>query len=122
MRVVGIAGVWNGVFHNQDPMWTNLSMAFKEQFPTSFFTLEEEHNCQPWEIWRMNRLIIRVIKNHDDGQDILLVGHSMGGVIACACAKRFSRSKVIGIVTINSPHYFPNAIFSQALDARVDVG
>ncbi len=115
MRIVGISGVWSN--ENKNP-WKNLGAAFLDVFPSAQFSVEEEYFCHPWEIERLRSFTAEVVAKHDDGERLLLVGHSMGGVIACASSPSFKRSPVCGIATIFSPHRSWGGVFTQSLNSR----
>lgn len=113
MLIIGINGVWC----NQNPIWNTLRPAFLKQLPDSAFVVEEEKDCWPYEIGRLQQFGRDIVERHDTGEDMLLVGHSMGGVTACAIADQFQRSRIRGIVTIYSPHGAYLGIFSLLLQA-----
>jgi pimeloyl-ACP methyl ester carboxylesterase len=113
MRIIGISGVWC----DQNPIWKPLREAFTREFPRSEFVVKEEAGCHPWEIWRLRKIVQDICREYDDGTPTLFVGHSMGGIIACAAAQKFRRSRIRGIVTIYSPHVFLGGFFSYALEA-----
>mgnify|MGYP003394581437 CR=1 FL=1 len=117
MRIIGISGVWC----NQNPIWNNIVPAFRRRFDPTDFVVEEESWCHPWEVIRLRRFAERIVEKHDDGTDTLIIGHSMGGVVACAAANRFARSRVQGIVTIFSPHRFLSDAFTHAIGAHKGV-
>ena len=113
MRIIGISGVWS----YDNPVWINLRKAFLREFPGARMVIEEESGCNPWEIRRLQDFADRLVRKYDDGTETLIVGHSMGGVIACAVADQFTRSAVRGIVSIYAPHHFFGGSFSRRLDA-----
>lgn len=113
MRIIGINGVWC----NDNPIWNTLRPAFLEQLPGSEFVVEEEKDCWPYEIDRLLQFGRNIVKRHDTGEDMLLVGHSMGGVTACAIADQFQHSRICGIVTIYSPHSTYLGVFTLLLQA-----
>src|SRR5262249_6510427 len=82
--------------------------------------VEEDTGCHPWEIPRLRRFTDCLIEKYDDGVDTLLVGHSIGGVLACAIAASCKESEVVGVVTIFSPHRFLGGIFSRLLAGLED--
>ena len=110
MRIIGISGVWS----NKNPVWHNLAEAFSKEFPVSEFIVEEERNCNPWEIHKLRRFAEAIVRKYDDGTETLLVGHSLGGVIACGIANRFKRTPIQGVVTIFSPHHL---FFGSVIDS-----
>lgn len=117
MRIIGISGVWG---YRNPVLWT-MAEAFVAKYPGAWFVAEEEADCHPWQIGRLRRLTERIVEKYDDGTDVLFVGHSMGGVVACAAAQQFRHSRVRGVVTIFSPHEFLLGIFPALLGARGSV-
>ncbi len=113
MRIIGINGAWS----YRNPIWRNLEEAFCQRFECREFVVEEERGCQPWEYARLKRFATKIVQLNDDGMDTLLVGHSLGGVTACAIANQFKYSRVCGIVTIFSPHQFLFGAFPRLLGA-----
>ena len=48
-----------------------------------------------------------ILKKHDkEGDDVIFVGFSWGGVIACRLSHKMKQSNIVGIITINTPHVF----------------
>lgn len=111
MRIVGI----NGIRCYDNPIWKNLRPAFADVFPGSEFYVEEDTGLQPWEVRRIRRFVEYLTQKYDDGDDYLLVGHSLGGVIACGVAARFRKSSVRGIVTVFAPHTFLWGVFPKVV-------
>jgi alpha-beta hydrolase superfamily lysophospholipase len=93
-------------------------MEFRRQFPEIHeMVVEQLDFCHPWDFERLQGFRDHLVAKYDDGIPTLIVGHSMGGVIACAIADRFEKTEVRGIVTIYSPHTFLREIFPRGLDA-----
>jgi pimeloyl-ACP methyl ester carboxylesterase len=111
VRIIGINGVWC----DRNPVWNNLEAAFRSRFHVSDFVIEEEMNCHPWQVARLRRFADRILERYDDGDETLLIGHSMGGVTACAIASRFRKSRVRGVVSIFAPHRFLGGVFARSL-------
>lgn len=113
MRIVIISGVWCPV-----PLdWHYLCSAFEREISNSTCITETEVWCHPWQSDRLKRFAHRLSRKIDDGEETLLVGHSMGGVIACAASRLLSTHNVCAIVTIHSPHQFLGGWFTRLLDA-----
>jgi hypothetical protein len=74
VRIIGINGVWC----DRNPVWNNLEAAFRSRFHVSDFVIEEEMNCHPWQVARLRRFADRILERYDDGDETLLIGHSMG--------------------------------------------
>ena len=119
MRILCISGVW--CLQHPGSMWSNIGTAFTDQFPDAELVIAEEHNLHPWEFERMRRFCDHLVHAYDDGMETLLVGHSMGGIIACAIAKRFKKTRIHGIVTIFSPHTFLGGVFPMVLSVTDDL-
>ena len=60
-----------------------------------------------------------ILSKHGAGSRLILLGHSMGGVIAHGVAKMYNydQSTVRGIVTLNTPHKHPVFAHSLALNS-----
>ncbi|MBC7836292.1 hypothetical protein H7X87_00735 [Acetobacteraceae bacterium] len=117
MRIIAIVGVWN--FQTLSRlMWPHFETAFKKQFPRASFSVEHLW-YSPWQGEKMRRFADSIVEKYDDGEeDILLLGHSMGGVIATAIASRFTKARVVQVVTVFSPHKFLGGIFPRMLRSR----
>ena len=100
---------------DRNPVWNNLEAAFRRRFHVSEFVIEEEVNCHPWQVARLRRFADRILERYDDGEETLLIGHSMGGVTACAIANRFRKSRVRGVVSIFAPHRLLGGLFARSL-------
>ncbi len=113
MKIVMINGI------RTDPlfMWDEFRTEFERVLPGAKFVVETEPNCLLREIGRFRSFTRRTVERHDTGEDLLLVGHSLGGVLACAMEPLFKKSKVIGIATIHSPHQYFFGICSRVFHA-----
>lgn len=83
--------------------------------------LPEKYDYDFWDIAKMRKIIDAGVEKYDTGEPIILGGHSMGGLFACAMAHRFVRSPVLGVVTIFTPHRSYRRQFSTLLDADRDL-
>lgn len=97
MMVILVSGLWT----YQCPIWPNIRSAYERYLPSARFEIAEIAFCQPVD-WRIQNLIRSVIKHCRDAGDLLLIGHSMGGVWAHEIARELA-PQVRGIVTIFSP-------------------
>lgn len=111
MRILGI----NGVLCYENPIWDNLKRSFARRFPGCEFSVEEDTGLPPWEVRRIRRFVEYLAQKYDDGDEYLLVGHSLGGVIACGVAARFRKSSVRGIVTVFAPHTFLWGVYPKVI-------
>ncbi len=101
MKIVGIVGVTD--WKRGWPMWRHLEEECRKAFPFDEFVVEHTWYF-PWEKAKILSYADSVVEKHDTGEDILLLAHSFGGVVACSIASRFTKSRIVGVVTINSPH------------------
>jgi pimeloyl-ACP methyl ester carboxylesterase len=121
MRIIGIVGIWDFPPRPHIDMWNYLRLAFKEKFPDA--TFEVEHLWyQPWEGKKIRGFADHLVDKHDTGEELILLGHSMGGVIATSIAPRFKRSRVRVVVTVFAPHKFLFGLFSSILSNTERVG
>ncbi len=102
MRIILIAGTWYSK-SSYDAIWGNLARELHERFPEAHIYYEQAQ-YQLWDIGKIRALGEQIVAEHDCGEEVLLLGHSMGGIIACGIASKFKRSRVRGIVTVFSPH------------------
>lgn len=112
MRLVAIGGILDSDF-NQG-MWVNVGNALREYYPA--LTVSAQRTWYwPWQFAEMRRLIDHIVATYDTGEDLILAGHSLGGVLMCAAAPRFKKSRVVGVVTLFAPHTYLFGIFSKML-------
>ncbi|GEM_PF-4903571 len=115
MRIVGITGVLTTSPHSA--MWMHLQQSFARHFPRSSFFVEHLFYL-PWEIYKMRSFANYIVDKYDDGEDeLLLLGYSMGGVLARNVAGSLRKTRVNTIVTIFSPHMLWGSWFSTMLGA-----
>lgn len=112
MKIILIAGTWYSK-GSYEPIWNNIAVALRERFPDAQFVYKQAW-YQLWHVEKMKGLSDSILRDEDTGGDILLVGHSMGGIMACGLAPRFVRSRVCGVITVCSPHTLGSII--PALD------
>jgi surfactin synthase thioesterase subunit len=62
----------------------------------------------------MKDLSSQILEEEDTDDDILLLGHSMGGIMACGLAPQFKKGRIRGVVTVFTPHTLGRVI--PALD------
>ncbi len=115
MRLLGVNGIW--CFDN--PVVPAVARAIASKAPIADIQNTEERGMLPIDIPRMIRYRDALVQRYDDGIESLIVGHSLGGVIACAVAQRLQKTPVVGIVTINSPHNYVG--YTCVLGARGDL-
>lgn len=102
MRIVMISGILTDARVD----WSEFRHEFKKHLPDASFHVEIEPMCALYEVKRFRRFLARLAKKYDTGEDVLLVGHSLGGVLACALQPMLKKTRVVGIATIHSPHRF----------------
>ena len=112
MKIVFLVGILD--FSYKLPLWRRLETEFRVYFPHATYVLEREF-YSPFQKEKILAYGKRILKTHDTGEELLLVGHSMGGVLADAIAPRFTKSRVRGIVTIFSPHEYRDGEFARML-------
>ena len=115
MRIICIEGLWHEETH---PVWINLEIAFRREFAPEEFVIERERNLRLRERKRIHEYADRIVETHNDGEELLLVGHSFGGIVACMIAGRFTRSRVLGTATIFSPHRLPSIFVGPRRDRQ----
>ena len=114
MRIVIIVGIWT--FHNlYGPIFKHYKAAFANEFPHAQLSVEYLW-YSPWQGQKMRNFADHILRKYDTGEEILLVGYSIGGSIACAIAPRFKHSAVRAVVTVFAPHTFLWGIFSRMLN------
>ena len=112
MRLLGV----NGIRCFDNPVVPNVGDEIARIAPIVEFRNTEISGMNFYEVGRFRRYRDELVGRYDDGVPTVVLGHSLGGVIGCAVAKRFKQSKVVGIITINSPHAYCG--YSTLLDAR----
>lgn len=114
MRIVMISGILTP----KEMQWDEMRRAFRRYLPDATFSVATEPDCPIWEIDRFRAFTLKTAATIDTGEDLLLVGHSLGGVLACAIQPLLQDSRVVGIATIHSPHRFLFGVFSKILFAE----
>ncbi len=115
MRFLGI----NGILCFDNPVLQQVSTALSRLVPFTQVQITEETGMHFHQVSRFVRYRDWLSSEFDDGVPTLLVGHSLGGVIACSVSRTLKRTKVVGIVTINAPHRYIG--YSRVLDAVGDL-
>lgn len=105
MKIIGIVGILDFP-QSEDRVWKNLRLAFAEQFPSADFCVEHALYL-PWQTKKISSFADSILEKHDSGGDVLLLGYSTGGIIACEIAREFEKSRVRAVVTICAPHKIP---------------
>ena len=101
MKIIGIVGILDFP-GSQDRLWKHVREAFREKFPDAEFVAEHELYL-PWQRAKIKAFEERILERHDCGEDLILFGYSLGGVIALSLAERFAKSRVILIATLGAP-------------------
>lgn len=112
MRIIGIVGIMDDDYSAR--MWDHLGPALQAHYPGATVEVARA-DYQFWQASAMRAFALRIAAAHDSGEDVLLVGHSMGGIVAAAAATRFRKSRVVGVVTLFAPHRFLRGVFSKML-------
>ncbi len=107
MHILMISGVWTDP--NVD--WDLMRDAFRRNLPHATFSHETEPWVNAYEVQRLEEFVERLARAYDVGGDMVLMGHSLGGLLACALEPRMVRTKVVGIATI----FAPNQTFGRML-------
>jgi pimeloyl-ACP methyl ester carboxylesterase len=106
---------------NFPPYWrisNHLMKAYSKRFPDAVFATEDCFYF-PWEKTKMLRFAEEILKKNDvTGQEVILLGYSMGGVIATAIAPRFKHAKV-RVITLMAPHTFLWGLFPKMLGSSL---
>jgi hypothetical protein len=112
-RIVIVEGLWR--YDNK------LALVFerglRRQFPDALIVSESIYGCWPFETNRLVRFVECLACKYDDGIATLFLGHSFGGIIACALDGMFMNTPIVGIVTVCSPHEYLFGIFSHKMGA-----
>jgi len=103
MRILCIGGFWR----KEHPILNALETASGSVFPKAEFVIEHEEMLHPHQVTRIRHFADRLVRQYDDGEELLLMGHSFGGIIVRSIEQRFENSKVVGMSTIFSPHGIP---------------
>lgn len=109
MMVIQVSGLWT----YKCPIWPNIRKAYEKYLPAARFRIAEIAYCQPVDL-RIPHLIRSVVKHCRDAGDLLLIGHSMGGIWAHEIAQELA-PQVRGIVTIFSPLAYMNCEKNSAI-------
>lgn len=118
MRIIGIVGIWN-LTRLYRPMWSHFESAFKARFPRATFSVEDIW-YSPWQGEKIRAFADKIVSKYDDGgEEILLLGYSLGGSIATAIAPRFKKTRVRVVVTVWAPHTFLGGVFSKMLGVNL---
>lgn len=111
LRIVGI----NGIFEPESPcrgIWEYFELAFTQVYPEAEFSVKKLKYF-PWEGKKIRHYADAILEEYDDGITTILLGYSMGGVIATALEPRFTKTKISKVVTVFSPHTLFGGIFSK---------
>lgn len=117
MRIVCFVGILHS--RRMLRMWVNLRASLLRLYPNATFHVEQ---CWYWHlgVGVAHESVELAVAKYDDGEDILLVGHSVGGLLARRAAEegRFRKSRVLGVVTINTPYHYHYALFPYFFGGR----
>jgi hypothetical protein len=114
--IVYIPGIVNFALYWRIP--NRLKKAFTKYFPGAVFATEDCFYF-PLGKTKMLRFAEEILKKHDvAGQEVILLGYSMGGVIATVIAPRFKHAKV-RVITLMAPHTYFWGLFSKMLGSSL---
>ena len=116
MQIVGIVGMLD-IAPAGVPFWKRFESAFKKEFPEASFDMER-HFYFPWQRDKIRTYARAIVERFDTGEEVILVGHSWGGVIAASIACNFTKSPVRLVVTVAAPHRIK--IFYQWLGGSLE--
>lgn len=102
-RIIAIVGIVDRPYATR--LWRFMEMALREQGFQGEFILER-HFYWPWQKSRIQHFARTILTTQDNGKPVLLLGYSLGGVIAQHLAHQFIQSPVIGVVSFCSPLAF----------------
>lgn len=86
-----------------DAVWCVFIQKLQAAFPAARIVLKRER-FGIRDAARTRRIIADAVAQNDNGESILLIGHSLGGLLALRAAELFVRSRVIAVATLFSPH------------------
>jgi predicted esterase len=99
-------------------MWNHFREEFHTRFPDATFEVEHE-KYSPWQTEKMKCWSKCLVEKYQDvDEEIVLVGYSMGGVVATALAPKLKN--VRAVVTLFAPHTTLDSRFSRALSSNLD--
>lgn len=102
-RILGLVGSWHRVRpQGAGQNWAHFEQAFKAQYPHADFVVEQRW-LNPWDKKGWLAYAQEVAQRYDDGQPTLLLGFSLGGVIAQEVAVCLTKTPVVGVVAVCSP-------------------
>ncbi len=102
MRIISIVGILDSP-HDECGFWQKFRSAFEDQFPYAKCTVEHAFYL-PWQRKKIQAFAHSILDKYDAHEDVMLVGYSLGGIIACAIASQFKKSRIRCVVTVCSPH------------------
>lgn len=117
MLIIGLSGSWDSHFP-QMYLWNTLRDEFKKKIPHARFEVERLW-YSPWEGEKLRDWEQSLVKKYKrTREEIILVGYSMGGIVAAAMAPKLKN--VRAVVTIFSPHTFLGGMFPWLLDSNAN--
>lgn len=111
MRIVAISGILD--YPDRYAMWNHWKRAFTRVYPNATFVAEHQF-YHFYNVRFMRAFAAEIVGRHDTGESLLLVGHSMGGLIALRVAAQCKKSLVCGVVTVFTPHRLYGGLFRLA--------
>ncbi len=120
MHFICIGGLWITAerMRSENSMWTPLRRELHADFPGSTSVVEELEYLRLRDYARASAWADHIVEMHAAARDIVLIGHSAGGEIAVAIAKRI---QAVAIVTLCSPHRLPMRVLVPKTDEEPDI-
>lgn len=120
MRFVLICGAIGGDWQPlHDVMWWRFKEEIKRCFPGAGVRI-----YRPWYLPQQREWMLslgrEILSENDTGDDVVVIGHSMGGVIGARIAPHFEKSRVRALATVFSPHTFLGGSFSELLEVEYE--
>lgn len=101
LRVLGLVGIFD-CWGIQDGLWKNIEAELREQMPGCEIDVVRKY-FKPWETALIQDYAFEAVSRFDDGKPTLLLGYSLGGVVAQVMAEKFQKSEIVGVVSLCSP-------------------
>lgn len=108
----------SGLNTSASTAWKPFEQCFAKYLPQASFNVATLPDCWVHQTERMKAFILKTATEYNTGEDTILVGHSLGGVMACAMQVLMRDTCVLGITTIHSPNTYLGSIWPTILHAE----